>query len=108
MKARPSSAFERPAVFLVGGFGDQLMALPAMRALGAIFPSGMEILLGEGMLSFFHRGLPAGEAIRVWWSDFDKRSIDVERITHRAPSCDLFLGLSPWASTSVLELARRM
>ena len=88
MKARPSSAFERPAVFFVGGFGDQLMALPAMRALGAIFPSGMEILLGEGMLSFFHRGLPAGEAIRVWWSDFDKRSIDVVKVKSQKPKGD--------------------
>ena len=108
MNARRSSEFERPAVFFVNGFGDQLMALPAMRALGTIFPGGMQLFLGEGMLSFFYRGLPVGEAVRVWWADFEKGSIDVDRIARCAKPCDVFLCLATGVSPSVLELARRL
>lgn len=99
---------ERPAVFFVAGFGDQVMSLPAMRALSAIFPNGLQLLLGEGMLSFFYRGLPVRDVTRVWYADFADRRIDVERILPRARSCDFFIGLSPWVSPSVVELAARL
>lgn len=105
---RSPSDFKQPAVFLVNGFGDQLIALPAMRALGAIFPGGMQLLLGEGMLSFFFRGLPVGEPVRAWWADEEKYRIDVERIMRSTRPCDLFLSLSSWATPSVKELARAM
>jgi hypothetical protein len=95
-------------VFFVNGFGDQLMALPAMRALGAMFPGGIQLLLGEGMLSFFYRGLPIGEAVRVWWGEFEKGIIDVDRIARSTKPCDLFLCLSTPVSPSVLELSRKM
>lgn len=109
MSARPPVAdFERPAVFLVNGFGDQLIALPAMRALATIFPGGMQLLLGECMFSFFYRGLPFSEPVRVWWHDVDRLSIDVDRIIPGTRPCDLFLNLSTWASQSVKDLAHRM
>ena len=108
MRYRSPDEFDLPAVMFVNGFGDQLMSLPAMRALASIFPGGMQLLLGEGMLSFFYRGLPFGDPVRLWWDDFEKKSIDVERSFPCARPCDLFLSLSTWASPSILELARRM
>ena len=108
MTAWPTTRFERPAVFLVNGLGDQLIALPAMRALGAIFPMGIQLLLGEGMFSFFYRGLLVGEGIRVWWSDCDKRIIDVERTVAGTAPCDVFVCLSTWAAPSVVDLAGKM
>jgi hypothetical protein len=108
MTARPTARFERPAVFVVNGLGDQLIALPAMRALGAIFPGGIQLLLGEGMFSFFYRGLPVGEGVRVRWFDYDKRIIDVERTVAGTAPCDVFVCLSTWAAPSVVELAHRM
>ena len=108
MSVRPTKGIERPAVFFVNGFGDQLVALPAMRALGQIFPGGMQLLLGEGMLSFFYRGLPTREAVRVWWADSEKGRIDVDRIAATTESCDHFICLATAVSDSVLELARRM
>ena len=106
MKARPASDFKRPAVFLVNRLGDQLIALPAIRALCAIFPSGIQLLLGEGMFSFFYRGLPLDKVVRVWLDD-EKGSIDLERTTRFAAPCDLSLCLSR-LHIPFLQLAQRM
>ena len=106
--ARPNVPFERPAVFFVNRLGDQLIALPAMRALGAIFPGGMQLLLGEGIPSFFYRHLPFSEPVRVRWDGDDQRGIDVDRTASVAAGCDLFLCLSPARLSFVGPLARRL
>lgn len=106
--ARPNVPFERPAVFFANRLGDQLIALPAMRALGAIFPGGMQLLLGEGMPSFFHQHLPFSEPVRVRWDGDDERRIAVARTARAAACCDLFLCLSPAPLWFVGPLARRL
>ena len=98
----------RPAVFFVAGFGDQIMSLPAMRALSGIFPGGFQLFLGEGMLSFFYQDLTISSITRAWYADVRKRRIDVDRILPRALPCDTFVALSPWTSPSVLDLASRL
>jgi ADP-heptose:LPS heptosyltransferase len=98
----------RPAVFFVNGFGDQLMSLPAMRALGAMFPDGMQVLIGEGLLSFMYRGLPIDRVARAFWADVTDRRVDVERTLEGTRGCDLFICLSPWFSPTILDLAERM
>ena len=108
MKGGSAQDFGRPAVFFLNGLGDQLMALPAMRALAVLFPDGMELLLGEGMLSFFYRGLPFGEPTRVWWSDFSKKTIDVDRSVRGASPADLFLCVSTWTTPTIVELAHKL
>jgi Glycosyltransferase family 9 (heptosyltransferase) len=101
--------FERPAIFFVNALGDQLLALPAVRALSSLFPSGIQLLLGEGMCSFLYSGLAVRETpVRVFWEDFDERRIDVNRIAPRIEPCDLFLCLSTFDSPSLWELAHRM
>lgn len=84
------------------------MALPALRAMASIFPGGMQMLLGEGLLGFVNRSLPITTVGRAWWSDFEQLSFDVARITTAAQPCDLFVALSPWATPSVLQLARTL
>jgi ADP-heptose:LPS heptosyltransferase len=108
MTNRPCSPFTRPAVFLLNRIGDQLIALPAMRALGAMFPAGLQLLMGEGMLSFVYRGLPVGDTVRVWWDDYERETIDAARTARSALRCDLFVCLSRHLVPSVAELARRM
>ena len=105
--SRPLAA-ERPAVFMVNKLGDQLLALPAMRALAAIFPQGLQLFLGEGMLSFFYRDLPFSETVRVWCSDDDKDRIDIARVVGSAEHCDLFLCFPGHAVPSAVELAHRL
>jgi hypothetical protein len=108
MRTKPTSDFNRPAVFMVNGLGDQLIALPAMRALSEIFPRGMQLLLGEGMLSFFYCGLPVGKTVRLWWDNHENDSIDVARVARSAECCDLFLCLTGHALPFAVELAHRM
>lgn len=91
-----------PAVFIVNGIGDQLIALPAVRALCARHPSGVQLLLGEGMLSFFYQGLPIARITRVWWKDGGQQLIDVERTAAAAMPCDLFVSLSRREGASAL------
>lgn len=95
-----------PAVFLVNGIGDQLITLPAVRALTSRYPSGIQLLLGEGMLSFYYQDLPIARVTRVWWKDGEQQIIDVERAAAAALPCDLFVSLSRREGASAL--ARRM
>jgi hypothetical protein len=108
MSARPNVLFERPAVFFVNRLGDQLMSLPAMRALGAIFPGGLQLLLGEDMRSFFYRGLPFGEPVVVRWDGHDQSGIDVTRTAGAAAPCDLLVCLSPDPLSFIGPLAERL
>jgi hypothetical protein len=68
----------------------------------------MQLLLGEGMLSFLYADLPVGKTVRVWWDDYENDSIDVARVAGSAESCDLFLCLSRHALPFAAELALRM
>jgi ADP-heptose:LPS heptosyltransferase len=107
MKARPRQAFERPAVLFVNRLGDQLMALPAMRALATIFPDRLQLLLGEDMRRFFYRGLRFAEPVCVRWAGSDER-IDVERTAREAAPCDLLISLSGDPLSFVAPLAERL
>jgi hypothetical protein len=98
--------WEHPAVFLVNGIGDQLITLPAVRALCSRFPAGVQLLLGEGMLSFYYQGLPIARVTRVWWDDRERQIIDVPRAAAAALPCDLFVSLS--RREGVPALARQM
>jgi len=98
----------QPAVFLMNKLGDQLLGLPAIRALCTVFPGGLQLLLGEGMLSFFYRDLPVGEPVRLWWTDVENDRIDVVRAARSAKPCDLFLCVPGHAESCAVELARMM
>jgi ADP-heptose:LPS heptosyltransferase len=98
--------FKRPAVFQANLIGDQLIGLPALRALAALFPENLRLLLGEGMLSFYYRGLPVSEPVRVWSDDVESGRVD--RIVQASGPCDLFLSLTNRASPFVTKLARSL
>jgi ADP-heptose:LPS heptosyltransferase len=102
-------SFGRPTVLLIGRLSDQIIALPALRGLAALFPEGIQLILGEGLFSCFYRGLPVGEdCLRAHWRDRSESVIDVDRIRKRAAPCDLFLSLSTAASGSIADLAARL
>ncbi len=108
MTARGVATFDRPAVFCVNRLGDQLMTLPAMRALCTLFPGGLQLLLGEDMRYFFYRGLPLSEPVVVRWSGKDQSGIDVARTAGDAAPCDLFVCLSHDPRSFVGPLAERL
>lgn len=106
MSAGHAADFKRPAVFQIHLIGDQLLSLPAMRALASLFPENLQLLLGEGMLSFYYRGLPVSEPVRVRWEDYSTGCVD--RIVGASKPCDLFLSLSRFAMPFAAKLARSM
>jgi len=103
-----AASFQRPAVLIVNRLGDQLMALPAVRALCTLFPQGVQLLLGEDMRAFFYRGLPVGEPVRLRWSGADEEGIDADRAAAAATGCDLLVCLSPNPISFVGPLAARL
>jgi ADP-heptose:LPS heptosyltransferase len=105
---RPATDYKRPAVFIVNKLGDQLTALPAMRALGVIFPEAMQLLLGEGMRALFYRGLPFGEPVRVWLHPHEDDRLDIDKTASSAQPCDLFLSLTKHVMADSVELAQRL
>jgi ADP-heptose:LPS heptosyltransferase len=96
------------AVMLVNGLGDQLIALPALRALCELFPDRIELILGPGMRAMFYEGLPLRGVQRAAWADYEAREIQVEPLAAALGRCELFVNLAEWITPSVHELAQRV
>jgi len=96
-----------PTILLVNGLGDQLIALPTIRALAALCGEPLQLLLGEGLRSFFYRdvALRGGEGKRVWWASRDALKLDVERSAAAAEPTDLFVSLCTWPDETILAPA---
>ena len=96
----------RITIFLVNGLGDQLLALPAIRALRALFPENVQIILGQGLYpELFYECWDPCVYRTVWWKDRLSRVLDVQRTLEGAQPCDLFISLSTWVNDSIIELA---
>jgi ADP-heptose:LPS heptosyltransferase len=102
------SAREPIAVMLVNGLGDQLIALPALRALAALFPQRIELILGPGMRAMFYDGLPLRGVRRAAWANCAEREIEVEPLARALGRCELFVNLGEWITPSVYELVQRL
>jgi len=99
-----------PVVFFYNGLGDHLLALPAIRALAALFPKRLRIIcIPLANATFF-----SDVAVRSFL-DVEIRIIDGRRVfsadglAKRIKACDLFISLAPWHSSSVemlLQLTR--
>ena len=93
-------------VFLIDGIGDQFFVLPAMRALAGIFPGRLQLVIGEGMLTFMYRELGLGEAVRVRYDDHERN--DAGPVAAALKPSDLLLCLSTRCYPFAVELARRI
>jgi ADP-heptose:LPS heptosyltransferase len=93
-------------VFLIDGIGDQLFVLPAMRALGATFAGRLQLVLGEGMLSFMYRELAIGEVARVRFHDHLRN--DAGPVAAGLKPSDVLLSLSTRPYPVAVDLARRI
>ena len=95
------------AVLLINGIGDQLIAWPAIRALEALFPGRLKMILGRGMSFMFYRDVPFRDHFWVDWADPARHQIDVGGIAPRVGGCEVFVNLCEWLSPSVCEFIRR-
>ncbi len=104
-------AFAHPVVFFANGLGDTILALPALRALTALFPDRLTLVCDHGVwpdilgeVAFkrvvqtrMHRNVPD-------WT----REFAVAEVLDALDGCDLFISLTPWISSSVRNLLNRL
>ncbi len=100
--------FSSPSVYLSNGIGDQLLTLPAVRAIHALFPRGLQVLLREGLLSFFYRDLNVGDPVRVWWMDPDAGTIDFTRTLGPTRASDVLVSFATRVSPSMATLPQAL
>jgi hypothetical protein len=110
-KLRTVSTFEHPVLLFSNGYGDTLLALPALRALTEILPTPPILICNE---TAYHLCL---EELRIARPVFltcqhgswpDRIRFDSEAIAAASKTCDLFLSVVPWASHSLDDLCARL
>jgi len=94
-----------PVAFHFNGFGDRLMALPAIRALAAMFPNQLKVICGTGDRSTYYLNLPLRDVCEVEYTRTDKGwGFDASLIAETIGTCDLLVSFNTWYSNSVDEL----
>lgn len=95
----------RPVAVFGNGIGDHLVALPALRALAAIFSSRLTLVCMPGAQRIFFAELPLRRAFETQMSvTAEGRTFDADRVARRIGATDLLLSLNPWHSCAVDRL----
>lgn len=96
---------EHPVLFFANGFGDHLLALPAVRALGQLFSGRLTFVGMRHMRQTFFPDVPFRAAYGPSMTAIeDGRIFNAASVAREIVSCDLFLSLNPWHSWAVDEL----
>ena len=100
---------EAPVVFFINGIGDNILNLPALRALGALFGGGLSLICSGSDSLFVFDDLPVKRAIKIraQRSDYG-REFDADAVAAETGNCDLFLSLCPWHSESLTRLVEKL
>lgn len=106
-----SAAYRHPVVFFANGLGDTILALPALRALTALFPRRLTLICDEGLHHMLLSELRVRQTIATpmtrnvpdWTREFD-----VADVFRRIGPCDFFISLVPWHSKSLQCLLERV
>jgi hypothetical protein len=113
MSSLPALADIRcPAAFFLHGIGDGLLALPALRALTALFEGRLTLICEKSIHELLFHELPLCQVVPIdAVPPPDKPAaqacdyaFDAAKIARQAGKCDLFLSLVPWRSTSLDQL----
>lgn len=99
-----------PLLILVNAWGDQLLNLPAIRAVAALFEGRLSLAVRRDAPKDFFRGLPVRRFLELEL-DFSSLStrFDADELAGRVGRCDLLLSLSSWHGAPhrrLLELLR--
>jgi len=100
---------EAPVVFFINGIGDNILNLPALRALGALFAGRLSLICCGSDSLFVFDDVPLKRAIkiRVQKSTYG-REFDADAVAAETGNCDLFLSLVPWHSESLMRLVENL
>jgi len=101
-----------PVAFFLHGAGDALLALPALRALAAMFEGRLTLVCERSIQELLFHQLPVRRAVHIGatapaggdWPRACDFTFDGERIAREAGACDMFLALAPWRSKSLERL----
>lgn len=103
----------QPVVVFANGYGDHLMALPAVRALANLYPRRLRLVCLPWADDYFFRELPLAEVVHLSNLQYvvkgDGRTIigqdfDARALIKQLSGCDLLFGLPPWHSPSMQQL----
>lgn len=99
---------EAPVIFFINGIGDNILNLPALRALGELF-AGRSSLICSGSALFMFDDLPVKRAIKIRVeSSAYGREFDADAVAAETGNCDVFLSLVPWHSESLTRLVEKL
>jgi hypothetical protein len=94
-----------PTAFHYNGYGDRLLALPAIRALASIFPGQLNLICGKDDHATYYSDLPLR---RVYELEYQRGEggwmFDAPAIAREIGTCDLFISFNPWHTESMKEL----
>jgi ADP-heptose:LPS heptosyltransferase len=107
MRSIPPARFANPVVFFANGLGDTILALPALRALTALFPDRLTLVCDHGVWPALLGELTFKRVVETrmrrnvpdWTREFS-----VADIIRDIGGCDLFISLVPWMSQSLRDL----
>lgn len=99
---------EAPVIFFINGIGDNILNLPALRALGAMFADRASLIC-SGSALFVFDDLPLKRSIKIRVESTDHgREFDADAVAAETGDCDLFLSLVPWHSESLMRLVEKL
>lgn len=93
-------------IFFHNGYGDYVIARPALRALRNILPGPVDLLVGAGPQKFLYEDLGFDRVITAEISSPNSgagRSFAFHLADEGSPT-DIFVNLSPWAGASLQKL----
>lgn len=100
---------DHPVVFFINGLGDNILNLPALRALAKIFEGRLSLICsGNEALHIFDE-LPLRRLIKIEvQKKAECREFDIKQVAKLTGECDLFISLVPWRSYSLIQLVREL
>ena len=100
---------EAPVIFFINGIGDNILNLPALRALGALFADRLSLICSGSDSLFMFDDLPLKRAIKIRVeSSAYGREFDADAVAAETGNCDVFLSLAPWHSESLTRLVEKL
>jgi hypothetical protein len=100
----------RPAVIFANGYGDNILNLMALRALGSLFPGRLDFICGHDIQPTFFSDVPFRAVHELAFSRLATgrgsftRTFDPEAAAAAVEGCDLLVSLNPWRSPALEAL----
>src|SRR4051812_6827827 len=94
-----------PLLVFVNARGDQLLNLPAIRAIATVFQGRLSVAVRRGAPADFFSGLKVRRFLELDldFSSLDQR-FDAIDLAARVGPCDLLLSLNPWHAAPMRRL----